>query len=132
MSRVTLFHCYIHRRRLVINIGGKNLGHKYWGCKNFGKMFSDNILKKVEKIPFYSLKFLTTFFSHQQLFFKNLHSSFKIYSLFSVFFFLCLCFCFLSCFFKIQNKIFSSDYWEGGQKIGFAPILILGGVYTFP
>ena len=26
-----------HRRRLVINIGGKNLGHKYWGAKILGK-----------------------------------------------------------------------------------------------
>src|SRR6218665_3940134 len=50
-------------------------------------------------------------------FFKNLHPSFKMYSLLFVFFFLCLCFCFLSCFFfKIEKiKKFPSDYL-GGKK----------------
>src|SRR6218665_142226 len=59
------------------------------------------------------------FFSHRQLFQKM----YTIYSLFFVFFFLCLCFfCFLSCFFfKIKNNKFSSDY--GGAKSGFAPHL---------
>src|SRR6218665_3115178 len=43
-----------------------------------------------------------------------------MYSLFLVFFFICLCFCFLSCLFCNKYKTlkkFSSDYW-GGQKRG--------------
>src|SRR6218665_1637675 len=72
---------------------------------------------------------MRTFFLVIDNFSKNLHPLFKMYSLFFVFFFLCLCFCFLSCFYVLKNKKFfkfSSDYW-GGQKRGFAPILIIGG-----
>src|SRR6218665_3036639 len=90
-------------------------------------MFSDNILKKFEKIPFYSQKFLTTFFKSSTTFFKNLHPSFKIYSLFFVFFFLCLCFCFLSCFLFLNKRIKNSRLIIGGQKGVLPPILIIGG-----
>src|SRR6218665_2940736 len=39
-------------------------------------------------------------------------------------FFLCLCFCFLSCFYVLKNKIFlNSRLIIGGQKRGFAPHL---------
>ena len=47
----------VHRRRLVINIGGgKNLGHKYWGAKIWGEfIFRQKILEKfpsiLSKIP---------------------------------------------------------------------------------
>src|SRR6218665_4160750 len=106
-------------RRLVINIGGcKNFGHKYWGGKNFWKIyFQKKIFKSFLQ---FSQKILTTFFfSHQQLFsqkFTLFLENVQIYFLFFVFFFLCLCFFFLSCFFflKIFFK-FSSDYW-GGKK----------------
>ena len=37
-------HMIEHRRRLVINIGGKNLGHKYWGAKNLRKIYFQTTL----------------------------------------------------------------------------------------
>src|SRR6218665_2044564 len=49
--------------------------------------------------------------------FKSLHPSFKIYSLFFVFFFLCLCFCFISFF--LNKKIRNSRLIIGGAKKGF-------------
>src|SRR6218665_643687 len=53
-----------------------------------------------------------------------------MYSLFFLFFFLCLCFCFLSCFSSFNKKITNSRLIiGGGQKRGFAPILIIGGAY---
>src|SRR6218665_2332421 len=52
-----------HRRRLVINIGGQKFGSQILGGKNFGKIcFQTTLSKNFEKIPFYSQKFLTTFF----------------------------------------------------------------------
>src|SRR6218665_2271733 len=109
-----------HRRRLVINIGeGKNLGQKYWGAKIFGKYI---FRQHSKKIPFYSQKFLMTFFSHQQLFQKMTPFIQNGLPFLCIFLFLCLCFCFLSCFIFLYNFFykFSFDYW-GGAKKGFCP-----------
>src|SRR6218665_1227042 len=92
-------------RRLVINIGGgKNLGHKYWGSKNFLKIY---FKKKIFKSSLqFSKKILTTFFLVIEHFFSKKCTLFienvQIYFLFFVFFFLSLCFCFLSCLFFLN------------------------------
>src|SRR6218665_859885 len=84
--------------------------------KNLGKIYFQTTLStKFGKNPLLFSKF-----------FKNVHPSFKIYSLFFVFFFLCLCFCFLSCFYIKNNFLNSRLIIEGGQTRGFAPVLIIG------
>src|SRR6218665_2099440 len=86
-------------------------------------IFSDNILKNFEENPFYSTKFLRTFFSHRQLFQKftpfiqNLLPFLCIFLPLSLFL---LSFVFF--FLQIIFLKFLSDYW-GGQKRGFAPHL---------
>src|SRR6218665_3682697 len=114
-------------------LGGKYLGHKYWGGqkfgsqilggKNFGQIYFQT--KNLEKFPSILSRISDdfSFFSHRQIFYKiyTFHSKCTPFSLYC-----CLCFCFLSCLFFYINKIkFSSDYW-GGKK-GFCPILIIGG-----
>src|SRR6218665_3555543 len=92
-------------------------GQKFWE-----NIFSEK--KHFENIPLFSEISDDLFLSHRQLFFKNLHPSFKIYSLFFVFFFLCLCFCILSCFYIKKFKKFNSRLIiGGGQKRGFVPHL---------
>ena len=91
LQEYILQHRYIslhrHRRRLVINIGGA----KIWvtnigGTKILGKfIFRQKILKKFPSIL--SKISDDLFFSHRQLFLlflKNLHLSFKMYSVFFV------------------------------------------------
>src|SRR6218665_824298 len=94
--------CTRHRRRLVINIGGKNLGHKYWGAKLLGKyVFRPHSTKNFEKNPLLFSKTSEDLFLVIDNYFQKfttLHSKFTPF--FFVFVFLCLCFCFLSCFFK--------------------------------
>src|SRR6218665_304908 len=58
----------MHWRRLVINIGGQKFGSQLLGgAKILVKYF---LRQHSKKIPFYSQKFLRTFFSHRQLFLK--------------------------------------------------------------
>src|SRR6218665_4223119 len=122
---------WMHRRGLVINIGGQKFGSQILGGQKFWEnIFSDNIVKKFEKIPFYFLTFLRTFFSQQQLFFEKLTPFIQ-----NVLPFLCIFLSFfvsVSAFFHVlfflnkTNYKFSSDYW--GSKNGFCPlILIIGG-----
>src|SRR6218665_3683230 len=90
-------------------------------------IFSDNILKNFEENPFYSTKFLRTFFSHRQLFQKftpfiqNLLPFLCIFLPLSLFL---LSFVFI--FFKLK-KLKNSRLIIGGPKRGVSPILIIGG-----
>src|SRR6218665_1651900 len=100
-----------HRRRLVINLGGKNLGHKYWGGQKFGSqilggakilgkfIFRQKIFKKFPSIL--SKISHDLFFSHRQLFYKiyTFHSKCTPFSLYC-----CLCFCFLSFYFFLNEQ----------------------------
>src|SRR6218665_478222 len=111
-----------------LKFGSQILG----GQKNFLKIYCK---KKIFKSSLqFSKKMLTTFFLVIENFFYKKCTLFienvQIYFLFFVFFFLSLCFCFLSCLFFLNSFFFlkfSSDYWGGGKKRGFAPILIIGG-----
>src|SRR6218665_125325 len=101
-------------RRLVINIGGQKFGSQILGGKNFGKIyFLKKILKKFPSIL--SKIYDDLFFSHLQLFLKNVHLSFKMYKFtsFSLYFsFFVSVSAFFHVFFLITNFFqFSSDYW---------------------
>src|SRR6218665_3432168 len=116
-------------------LGGKNLGHKYWGGQKFGsQILGDKNFwqiyfqaKNLEKFPSILSKISDDlFFSHRQLFYKidTFHSKCTRFSLYC-----CLCFCFLSCLFFInkQNYKILVCLWGGRQKRCFVPILIIGG-----
>src|SRR6218665_1752112 len=119
---------WCHRRRLVINMGGKNLGHKYWGGKKFGKIyFQTTFYKNFEKIPFYFLKFLRTFFSHQQLFQKMTSFIQKVLPFLCIF--LSLSLFLLSFVFYFKKTITNSRLIIGGQKRG-SPHLNYWGLVT--
>ena len=106
------------------------MGHKYCGGKNTkGKYI---FRQHSQKNFFYSQKNCDDLFFLFLVivnFFKNLQPSFKFYSLFFVFFSLCLFFCVLSCFFRKnkKNKKVSSDYLGGGKNRVLTPTLIIGG-----
>jgi len=119
-----------HRRRLVINIGGKNLGQKYWGGKNLGKIFFQTTLEKhfwknpllFSKISEDLFLVIDNFFQKFTPFIQNALPFLCILLSLSL---LLLSFMFLRVT-KQKFVSFSSDYW-GWQKMGFAPILIIGG-----
>jgi len=117
-----------HRHRLVINIGGQKFGSETLGGKHLGKIyFQTTLLKKFEKIPFYSQKFLssTTFSKIYALYSKC--TPFSLYLSFFVS---------VSAFFHVftlkNNFKKISRLIIGGQKRGFAPILIIGGAPGLP
>src|SRR6218665_375770 len=104
-------HMCVHRRRLVINIGGHKFGSQILGGQKFGSQilegqkFWTNLLsdkKILKKFPSILSKISDDlFFSHRQLFYKidTFHSKCTPFSLYC-----CLCFCFLSCLFFLNNK----------------------------
>ena len=100
---------------LSLILGGKNLGHKFFGPKrtNFGKIYS-SILKNF----WWLFLVIDYFFSEFSPF-----SSLLPYSFF-VFFFVSPVVHVLKKSDKIKK--FSSDYW--GAKRGLSPILIIGGM----
>ena len=119
-----------HRRRLVINIGGA----KIWvtdigGRKNFWEIYfqTKNLLKKFPSILWKISDDLFLFcLVIDNFFYKNLHLSFKMYSVFFVLLSLFLL-SFMFIFFNKQNsKILV--WLLGGKKGALPPILIfLGG-----
>src|SRR6218665_861333 len=78
----------------VLQEPSKNLGHKWWGgAKILGKfIFRQKISSILSKLS-------DDLFLVIDNFLQNLHLSFKMYSVFFVFLYCCLCFCFLSCLF---------------------------------
>src|SRR6218665_871377 len=83
--------------------------------------------EKIEKILFYSLKFLTTFssFSHRQLLQKFAPFFQNLLPFLCIFLFLSL-FLLYSCFLFLNKKLKNSSLIIGGTKRG-SPILIYGG-----
>ena len=109
------------------------MGHKYWEGKHFGEFYFET--KNLEKFPFIFSKISDDLFV---LVIDNFLTKFTPF-IQNVLRFLCilkssLLFSqkFLTTFFLVIDNLnkkikkFSSDYW-GGQKSGFAPILIIGG-----
>src|SRR6218665_276492 len=110
-----------HRCRLVINIKGAKIWVTNTGGQTFwDNIFSDNILNKFEKIPFYSLKFLKTFLVINN-FKKNytLHSKCTPFSLY-LSFFVSVSALFHVLFF-LNKKITNSRLIIGGAKKVFCP-----------